>query len=48
MERNVLITGSASGLGYEAVRVFAERLRSKLATSLMSSRNHSRYSARRN
>ncbi|HVY37314.1 MAG TPA: SDR family NAD(P)-dependent oxidoreductase [Polyangia bacterium] len=25
MEKNVLITGSASGLGYEAVRVFAER-----------------------
>jgi NAD(P)-dependent dehydrogenase (short-subunit alcohol dehydrogenase family) len=25
MERNVLITGSASGLGYEAVRLFAER-----------------------
>jgi len=25
MEKNALITGSASGLGYEAVRVFAER-----------------------
>jgi NAD(P)-dependent dehydrogenase (short-subunit alcohol dehydrogenase family) len=25
MERNVLITGSASGLGYQAVRLFAER-----------------------